>query len=196
MAITKINKKNFHPTTLPSNDANDFMPIYSGILNKLMSEVDDLYLTEEECQALIDAIEFANLADAPAYAGETGKVLACNGTEDGLEFIDLPAAPLYTTKTINIGDWNMDTTSTITVAHGLSSTEWKTIKSVNVFIRNDFDLENRILDGYNSSGTGGVGIIDSTNIGLERVTGGIFDSVEFQNTSYNRGYVTIQYTKD
>ena len=35
----------------------------------------------------------------------------------------------YTAKTLDIGDWDMDTTVNVNVAHGLSATEWKTIRS-------------------------------------------------------------------
>jgi hypothetical protein len=106
----------------------------------------------------------------------------------------------YTTKTIDIGDWNMDTSSTVPVAHTLSATEWKTIRTIDVIIRNDADTEYRPIDVLNAAATGvsggGVISLDSTNIRLGRYTGGLFDSTDFDSTSYNRGWITFDYIKD
>tara|TARA_R110002126_G_scaffold159053_1_gene306344 strand:- start:439 stop:1023 length:585 start_codon:yes stop_codon:yes gene_type:complete len=83
--LTKITKKNFHPSNC-SRDVNDYMPVYSGLFNKFIDQI-KLYIAE-----IIALIKFGDLADAPPYAGETGKILACNSAEDGLEFID-PVVP-------------------------------------------------------------------------------------------------------
>ena len=86
--LTKITKKNFHPSNC-SRDVNDYMPVYSGLFNKFIGQI-KLYIAE-----IIALIKFGDLADAPPYTGETGKILACNGAEDGLEFIDPPAEESY-----------------------------------------------------------------------------------------------------
>lgn len=95
-------------------------------------------------------------------------------------------------KVIDIGDWNMDTTTSVNVAHGLTLAN---IRSVDVVIRNDTDSAyyqlNRTPSGNND---GTIDSIDSTNVGLARDTGGIFDSTSFDSTSYNRGWITIIYT--
>lgn len=98
-----------------------------------------------------------------------------------------------TTTTINIGDWNMDTIDDINIAHGLSATEWKTIRTINVIIRNDLD------NNYYSLGDSAEGEISgfgATTVDLARTAAGFFDSVNFDSTSYNRGWITITYTKD
>ena len=105
----------------------------------------------------------------------------------------------YATKTIDIGDWDMDADTTVFISHGLSATEWKTIRAVNVIIRNDADaiyynLETlKDFDGYLEGGTGD---ITSAKLFLNRRLLGFFDSVNFDSTSYNRGWVTVQYTAD
>ena len=102
------------------------------------------------------------------------------------------------TKIITIGDWNMDTTTSVNVAHGLSATEWKTIRVVQAIVRNDADTAYTPVDYATGAGVanGAVAQIDATNIILTRVTGGNYDSTAFDSTGYNRGWVTLEYTPD
>jgi len=99
---------------------------------------------------------------------------------------------------IEIGDWDMDTTASVNVSHVLSLTEWKTIRQIDVIIRNDGDTGYYPLrKGYDGvTGNGFVNVIGSTNITLNRVTGGDFDNVNFDSTSYNRGWITFWYKPD
>ena len=101
-------------------------------------------------------------------------------------------------KEINIGDWDMDATASVNVAHGLSATEWKTIRQVDIIIRNDADTGYYPLrKGYDGvTGNGFVNVIGSTNITLNRVASGDFDNTNFDSTSYNRGWVTFWYKPD
>jgi hypothetical protein len=101
-------------------------------------------------------------------------------------------------ETINIGDWNMDATTSITVAHSLSATEWKTIRSLGAIIRNDADTTYYIFSGPGGSNPqdGTIVSFNSTNVNLGRNTGGIYNSTSFDSTSYNRGWVTFWYTPD
>ena len=92
---------------------------------------------------------------------------------------------LYT-KVIQIGDWDMDTDATVNVAHGLSN--FKKVRGYDVIIRNDADTAYGSI--YAAGNTGG---LDSTNIVLTRDTSGIFDSANYNATSYNRGWVKITY---
>ena len=98
------------------------------------------------------------------------------------------------TKIVDIGDWNMDTTTNVDVAHGLTFTN---IRNVNVMIRRDDNTIYTPLDGgqntINGDNQGNVNTIDSTNINLTRVTGGTFDSNNWDSTSYNRGWMIITY---
>jgi hypothetical protein len=104
---------------------------------------------------------------------------------------------LVKTKIINIGDWNMDTTATLNVAHGLGSL-FKKIKSISVIVRNDADTTYYDFTRGTTVGLvqGQVNTIDSTNIALERLAvglSGVFDDAAFDSTSYNRGWITIVY---
>jgi hypothetical protein len=97
-------------------------------------------------------------------------------------------------SSINIGDWNMDTTSSITVAHGIG--DYTKIIGVFAVIRNDADTNLVSLQKYNpTTGVSGGGFeeIDATNITLSRVASGFFDSSSYNSTSYNRGFLTIIY---
>tara|TARA_R110000744_G_scaffold32208_1_gene75436 strand:- start:1211 stop:4852 length:3642 start_codon:yes stop_codon:yes gene_type:complete len=100
---------------------------------------------------------------------------------------------------IEIGDWDMDANSTPVTApaHGLSATEWRTVRSIDVMIRRD-----SLVAIYNlTSSPGGVtdgtiGAVDSTSIYIQRTVGGGFDNTQFTTTSFNRGFVTFWYKPD
>jgi hypothetical protein len=102
------------------------------------------------------------------------------------------------TKTIAIGDWNMDADGTKTVAHGMS--DHTKIRNVSLIIISD---DNKIYpvdagyglfaDGAGFSGEAGDTGVDATNITVSRIETGIFDNTNFDATSYNRGWITIQY---
>ena len=101
------------------------------------------------------------------------------------------------TKSVEIGDWNMDSTPTVTVSHGIADAS--KIRDVRVTIRSD------IGTGYvltpiewvdQSTGvTAGGWTLSSilSTISIFRITGGAFDSAAYDATSYNRGWVTIIY---
>lgn len=97
-------------------------------------------------------------------------------------------------KIVDIGDWDMDATTTVAVTHGIA--DHKTIRSVTVVIRDDIDTNYYALDRFDSvAGTmeGGVSSITSGSIGLTRKTGGTFDSTSFDATGFNRGWIVIMY---
>jgi len=95
------------------------------------------------------------------------------------------------TKVINIGDWDMDTTQNITVAHGLTSAN---IRRVTVIIRNDDGSTTASLPFYLGGSTSTEGVSwTSTLISLSRATSGTFDGTNFDATSYNRGWIVIDY---
>ena len=94
-------------------------------------------------------------------------------------------------KTVQIGDWNMDTADSVSVAHGLSGDTWQRVRSVNVVVRNDTD--NTYYDDSLEDSDLSVNLIDGTNIILDRLIGGIFDNANFDAVSYNRGWITIWY---
>lgn len=97
-------------------------------------------------------------------------------------------------KVIPIGDWNMDTTGSITVAHGLTLS---TIRSISCTIRNDAnDTYYSLTHGTISNGEAGdaeITSIDATNVNLKRESEEAYDSNDFNATSYNRGWVVIHF---
>ncbi|HXK36583.1 MAG TPA: hypothetical protein VJ553_03300 [Candidatus Paceibacterota bacterium] len=109
-------------------------------------------------------------------------------------------------KVVNIGDWNMDTTATIAVAHGIA--DHTKIIGISVSIRDDGDITTSPLNialGGIPPGTvdvpqgawrkgGTYGGTDPNNIGLWRLAGGYFDTASYDATSYNRGWIIIEYT--
>lgn len=95
-------------------------------------------------------------------------------------------------KVISIGDWNMDSTNELDVAHGLTLAN---IRAVQVTVRNDANNTYSDLSLTGISGTAGGSVaVDGTNIILYRVTGQLFDNANYDSTSYNRGWITIWYT--
>lgn len=97
-------------------------------------------------------------------------------------------------KVINIGDWNMDTTAVLTVAHGLTLAN---IRRITACIRDDANtsVAELAFASQNASLTniGGGCAADATNINLYRMTSGVYDSTNYDSTSYNRGWIFIDY---
>lgn len=90
-------------------------------------------------------------------------------------------------KIIPIGTWNMDSTPAISIAHGLNRGK---IRDVSCIITDDNDILSALL---NSGGEGAIAAMDDINITLSRTNAGFFDSTAFDDTTVNRGYVTIRY---
>ncbi len=105
------------------------------------------------------------------------------------------------TKIVRIGDWNMYVTGggsgigAKNVAHGIG--DHKKIRNVFVIIRNDTDgLYHPLQRGLNTGDTVLMGFLhswSSSNIVLNSLTGGGFDSTSYDSTSYNRGWVYIKH---
>jgi hypothetical protein len=92
-------------------------------------------------------------------------------------------------KEIEIGDWDMDTTASVTLT--TSSYE---IRSVLVIIRQDSDASRVNLEYIQAGSQGGYWNIDgSGDLVLTRNAGGPFDNASFNATSFNRGWATIIY---
>jgi hypothetical protein len=95
------------------------------------------------------------------------------------------------TKIIDIGDWNMDTSISKLVLHEVDYTK---IRSVSALIRDDagwacdFDISNTAETTSKSAH-----VFSPTQIRLLRATAGPFDNVNYDATSYNRGWITITY---
>lgn len=98
------------------------------------------------------------------------------------------------TKIIQIGDWDMDSSATVTVAHGLS--DHKKIRRMDAIIRDDSDVFYHpiwTVDGGYTVPAGSISNPDATNVTLSRQAANYFDSTNYNATAYNRGWVIIDY---
>ena len=140
--------------------------------------------------------------------GAGGKVFSAFRTGTVIDVVDFLANNIITggistdggsnyfkTKIIDIGDWNMDTVTTVSVAHGLA--DHQNIRKISVIIRADgasgpvtdlpkFDFTETTAEQHGIT-------VNATNAVLRRGTGGVFDSVAFNQTSFNRGWIVIDY---
>lgn len=99
--------------------------------------------------------------------------------------------------TIDIGDWNMDTDATKTVGSSSLLPVFDAIKSVNVFVRYDsttgLGVQAKTIVPLNYT-TAGYFIMSPTDgFILGRAGAGYFDNADFNQTSYNRGWITITF---
>ena len=116
-----------------------------------------------------------------------GTLKVSNVSVSGFSVDDIP---IYT-KIFEIGDWNMDTTGTLNVAHGL---DWTKIRSVDIIIRDDANTFHFPINyDVTSARVGGSYYISPTNIVLVRFNLAYFDGAGFSSTPYNRGWVTVKY---
>lgn len=142
-------------------------------------------------------IDGVKLKDSEPYCDVINEKTAATGvTVDGLLIKDggiSDGTNIIKTKIINIGDWNMDTTQTVSVAHGLT---YAKIKQATAEIRNDADDTTYPLPAIPSGGTDAdawVAYYNTTNVVLYRRATGLFDGPDCDATSYNRGWITITY---
>lgn len=117
-------------------------------------------------------------------------------SSDGSVAIKDANGSLLKTKIIEIGNWNMDSTVYVDVAHGLTLAN---IRTVTVTVRNDDGTAIYNSSYYNLLASGDNSafgpITDATNVRCQRITGhSTFDgSADFDASPYNRGWVTICY---
>ena len=107
--------------------------------------------------------------------------------------LTFPAAT-FNTEIIDIGDWDMDTDTGVSVAHGL--VDFKKIRRISVVIRPDADSAIIGLESANITDAkprGAITSTDATDVNLFRETGGGFDNALFSATSFNRGWIVIDY---
>ena len=131
-----------------------------------------------------------NRSASPTPAADTVPV---SDSTKGLLFGHSDGTNHIKTKIINIGDWNMDLNATVTVLHGLTQTN---IRQLGGIIRNDDNTQyHSITPAYGSAGAVAVNVqyADATTIYLERLTAGTFDSISYDSTTYNRGWIIVTY---
>lgn len=98
---------------------------------------------------------------------------------------------------IEIGDWNMDANAAPVAQPTNPTGDKDKIRTVEVIIRPDASPAvitwNTKLDHFNWVLNTGSIIVNDANIVITRDAAGFYDDVDFNQTSYNRGWVTIEY---
>lgn len=119
---------------------------------------------------------------------------------NGYDLFKAFSAVFTRTKQVEIGAWDMDADATFSQAHGLDVTK---IRSVDILIGDDnlpftkfYKLDSD--PGLTGQQQGGISSIDATNINMERLAAGFFDSTSFDLDTGSqliavRGYINITY---
>jgi len=150
-------------------------------------------------RAFIDVRQASEFASAGGGAGTQYVTIAHGATPRTLKdalgdsFVGIESStPALLTKVIEIGDWNMDTDGSILVTNPIGDKD--KIRNIEVMIRPDVGV---FLQFNYKLDRDGAGFIDvgSTNIVLARTGAGLFDSADFDSTSYNRGWIALTYEK-
>lgn len=103
---------------------------------------------------------------------------------------DHHAPPELPHKVLEIGDWDMNGTTNIAVAHGLTLGN---IRAVQVMVRKDDAsfLAPFCADIAISGFDDGYFTLSVSDITLYRKPGGQFDNTDYDTTPYNRGWIVI-----
>lgn len=164
----------------------------NAVINAAPGALDTL---DELAAALGDDANFAATMTT-ALAGKLSTAAGAVGDASlASKFLKAIDGVQILSKVIDIGDWNMDTTSTKNVNHGIADSTkilWATAK---IFGDVGSGVADTHLQTINASGTaeGAVTGWTSSQINLFRVTGSNFDTALYDATSYNRGRLTIFY---
>ena len=144
-----------------------------------------------ETNAATSETNASNSASSATSSASAAATSETNAASSAAEAADSAASITLKSLVLEIGDWNMDTASFIWVAHGLDSSK---IRTLTVLIRQDGGVLAFALPTYNPAGTS-VEIVsyNSTQVEISRATNGTFDNTNYDTTSFNRGWVTIQY---
>jgi hypothetical protein len=97
------------------------------------------------------------------------------------------------TKRIAIGNWNMDSTASKNVAHGMADHSRILSVSVMIISDNSASITELTTNASTLSPAGGNILIDATQFQLSRITGGMYDDVAYDTAVFNRGYVNFTY---
>lgn len=164
---------------LPENTTNGFQ--YNQALEKFIRTINATF-TEA------GTVLFANLLEVISLSGSSPNNKVVSPYSLFVTPNLMHTETRLTTKIIPIGDWNMDTNSTRLVNLFLYGVDFEKIRAIDVMIRN-----NTVSILIPLSHSGSVELITSTTITLGRTASGVFDSVDFDSTSFNRGWITITY---
>jgi len=141
----------------------------------------------------VHEIKYATLVNGTVAAGIGQDIEGANTTRYNRNYPKIDDSTVINVKTLEVNDWNMDSTSSKNVAHGLS--DITKVFSVSVMIINDAADDVRPLDRPSAADpyAGGQFRLDATNVILERFTGGQFDDPDWNTSTGLRGRIKIEY---
>ena len=150
-----------------------------------ISETDTRKMTASQLITYIEGEEIDNPQFNEAVA-MTATSTELNSGCDGMG-VSIPRQ-----KVLEIGDWNMDSSLSVAVAHGLTLAK---IIGVRGIIRDDAGTTHYPITQMRDYAACEVAIthIDATNVNLTRNGVDFFDSASFDSTSYNRGWLVVDY---
>lgn len=151
-------------------------------------------LDDNSAGAPYDPITYSDLSTASVHRVRHLKLVdQVNGTGvANLSDLIFLQNNLPRTKIINIGVWNMNSTASVLVNHGLNATK---IRSVSVGILNDAatTVDDLKVGSSTMNELDGNVFAGATQLTLTRRSGGLFDSTNYNDGTMNRGYITIHY---
>lgn len=167
-----------------------FPSLGAAAVTKTAAEINDL--VEQTDPVLNGTITGTAFLDDDAFAADSA--IAVASQQSIKAYVDTKIASLNT-KIVEIGDWDMTGAGiTKTVAHDLTLSK---IRSINVTIRNDADDDYDDFPSAYATGASGWSKAlwaDGTNINIFMQNNGRFDTTDYNATTYNRGWIVIQYT--
>lgn len=165
------------------------------LFNEFFTDSDQLTVDEilEKTSGAGVTIDGVLCKDGVVTGDVVGNVTGNADTADGVNETGSGAC-VVRKMIVEIGAWNMDSISTLYVACDLESDQ---IRSYQVFIISDnlYGPYNLSFGLGNDSSIKGGACFDAANYRfvLNRVAGAFFDSTDFDATSFNRGWITIEY---
>lgn len=149
-----------------------------GTLNQLLRKSSSLDYQTQWFTLITSAI-----TDLTATSTEINKLLASDSTTTKRKY-----------KELQIGNWNMAVSLSVTVAHGII--KWQTVRVLDATIfKDDASADNMQLNSFHSGALqGGTDGVNVGGIKLNILSGGYFATSGFYTSSVvNRGMVTISY---
>lgn len=152
-----------------------------------LKNVSDLLLTKQATETLAGKSEIATISEVN-IGSDNSRIVTPLGLKNVTDSINGGLK----TKYIPINDWNMDSSSNISIAHNTTSSK---IIYISAIIIADGGAVRTPLDRVNSSSVaqGGIGNITFSQVTLYRLDTGLFDSTDYNDLSFNRGYIIVTY---
>jgi hypothetical protein len=196
----RISSRNTFDTGDPITDINDF--IYNGIFTIVDTDSNIPNGMTASSTMMVSAFSTTSIQQL-VIDRLNGAEWKRSSTDGGVTWGAWALIKLAQ-KVIEIGDWNMFSTSSVQVDISGSGIDFKKIRSISGIIRDDADTNYYNLgtdDNSDMAATSGTGVppvgqsigFDSNQVRINRTTSGRYETTSFDSTSFNRGWITILY---